>query len=189
MDSSSDTSPSAPSLTSSTSQTVSTTHSRNVTTPPTKPISNIFDTFSTKSFCTSSNTNRPPISEIPITPPSQSNSSPIHTPLVHIPNPESFAKYIHYKPKNLGTAIKTVRLLPPQLDIVQIPETSYNTDLESGTNLQTYPTLKPLKNFLLRSQTYLKTIQHKNINTHKTLILQFMYLNIDTIFVLYPIED
>ena len=89
-----------------------------VTTPPTRPISNIFDTSSTISSSTSSNTNRPPITEIPITPPSRSHSSPIQTPLVHIPNPESVAKYIEYKPQKLGIAIKTARLLPPQSDIV-----------------------------------------------------------------------
>ena len=79
LDSSSDTPLSAPSSTSSTSQTVLTTHSRNVLIPPTRPISTIFDTSSTKSYSTSSNTIRPPISEISITPPSQSHSSPIHT--------------------------------------------------------------------------------------------------------------
>ena len=68
MDSSSDTSPSAPIITSSNSQTVLTNPPRNVTTQPTSPSSNIFDTSSTISSSTS-NTNQPPISEIPITPP------------------------------------------------------------------------------------------------------------------------
>ena len=114
-----DTSPSAPSITSSTSQTVLTTHPRNVTTQLTRPISNIFDTSSTKSSSTSSSTNRRPKDEIPITPPSHSHSSPIQTPLVHIPNPDSVTKCTDYKPQKFGTAIKTARLLPPQLDIVQ----------------------------------------------------------------------
>ena len=64
--------------------------------------------------------------------------------MVLIPNPDSDAKYIDYKPQKLGTAIKTARLLPPQLDIVQIPKTTYDTDLESSTKSQIYPTLKPL---------------------------------------------
>ena len=75
LDSSSDTSPSAPSITSSTSQTVLTTHPRNVTKQLTRPISNIFDTSSAVGSSTSS-TNRPPISEIRITPPPHSRSSP-----------------------------------------------------------------------------------------------------------------
>ena len=180
---SSDTSPSAQSLTSSNSQTVLTNNPRNVTTQPTRPMSNIFDTSSTISSSTSSNTNRPPISEIPITPPSHSHSSPTQTPLVHIPNPESVAKYIDYKPQNLGTAFKTARILPPQLDIVQIPKTTYNTDHESITTSQKYPTLKPLKKLST------STIEHNDINTHKTQIVQYIYLNIDTIFVFYLIED
>ena len=65
--------------------------------------------------------------------------------MVHIPNPDSVAKYIDYKPQKLGTAIKTARLLPPQLDVVEIPKTTYSTDLESSTKSQIYPTLKPLK--------------------------------------------
>ena len=141
----SDTSPSAPRLTSSTSQTVLKSHSRNVTTPPTRPISNIFDTSSTKSYSTPSETNRPPISEIPIKPPSHSHSSPINTPLVHIPNPESVAKYKNYEPQKFVTAIKTARLLPPQLDLVQITKPTYSTDVDSSTTSQIYPTLKPLK--------------------------------------------
>ena len=144
LDSSSDTSPSAPSLPSSVSQTVLTTSSRNVTTPPIRSISNSFDTSSTKSYSTSSSNNRPPISEIPITPLTQSQPSPIHTPLVHIPNPESVAKYINYKPQKLKTANEMARQ-SPQLDIVQIPEKTYNTELESSTRSQIYPTIKPLK--------------------------------------------
>ena len=88
LDSSSDTSPSEPKLTSSTSQTLSITSSRNVTTQLIGLISNNFDTSSTKSYCTSSTTNQPPLSEISITPPTQFQPSPIHTLLVQIPNPE-----------------------------------------------------------------------------------------------------
>ena len=99
LDFSSDTSPSAPSLTSSTTQTVLTTKPRKVTITPTRQISIIFDTSSTIISSASSTTNRSPISKIPITPSTQSQPSPIHTPLVHIPNPDSVAKYINYKPQ------------------------------------------------------------------------------------------
>ena len=130
------------------------TYSRNVTTPPTRPISNILDTSTTNSYSTPSETNRPPVSEIPITPSSHSHSSLINTPLVHIPNPESVAKYTNYKPQKFGTAIKTARLLPPQLDTVKIPKPTYSTDVDSSTTSQIYTSLKPLKNFLLHYQTY-----------------------------------
>ena len=144
LDSSSDTSPTAPSLTRSTSQTVITTPPRKVTLPPTGPISNIFDTSSTRSSSTSSTTNRPPTSELPITSLTQLQPSPIHTPLVHVPNPYSVAKYINNKQQKLGTAIKTARI-QPQLGIVHISEPTYSTDLESSTRSHTSPTLKPHK--------------------------------------------
>ena len=94
--SSSDTFPSAPNLTSSAFQTVLTPQPRSVTIPPTRPISNTFDTSSTINSSTSSTSNQPPVSEIPMTPSTQSQPSLIHTPLVHIPNPESVARYINY---------------------------------------------------------------------------------------------
>ena len=62
-----------------------------------------------------------------------------------MPNPDSVAKYIDCKPQKLGKSIKIARLLPPQLDIVQKPKTTYNTDLESSTKPQKYPTLNHKK--------------------------------------------
>ena len=93
---------------------------------------------------TSSTINRSPISEIPITPLTQFQPSPIHTPLVHIPNPESVAKCINYNPPKPGTGIKTAKI-QPQLDIEHTPETIYSTDLELSIRSQINPTLKPLK--------------------------------------------
>ena len=103
MDSSSDTS-SAPSLQSNTeSHNTTTTQTRNVTpvTPSKRPRSHIPETTSITS---SSTTNGPLISEIPITSRSHSQPSPTHTPLVRIPNPESVERYVSYKQH---TAIKT----------------------------------------------------------------------------------
>ena len=105
LDSSSDPSPSAPSLTSSTSQTVIAIQPRNVTIPK-RPISNIFHNSSNKSFSKSSTTTRPPITGIPITPPTQSRPSPIHTPLAHIPNPESVEKITTINQKKLEQLLK-----------------------------------------------------------------------------------
>ena len=73
----------------------------------------------TSSISSSSITSRPPITEIPITPRSQ--PSPINTPLVHIPNPESVERYVNFKQP---IAIKIVRL-QPQFNLVHIPDTEY----------------------------------------------------------------
>ena len=113
LDSSSDISPSAPSTTSSTESSANNTcQTRNVTpvTPSKQPRSYVSETTS------SSILHRPPITEIPRTQP-----SPINTPSVHIPNPETVEQYVNYKPP---TAIKTVRL-QPQLNLVHFPDTEY----------------------------------------------------------------
>ena len=145
MDSSSDTSPSAPSLSTSTeSQTTNTTQTRNVTPiPPSKRTSS--QITDTSSISSSSITSRPPITETPITPRSQ--TSPINTPLVHIPNPESVESYVNYKQP---TAIKTVRL-QPQLILVHIPDAEYTQrpPLHLPSEISTkfsklYPPLEPL---------------------------------------------
>ena len=110
LDSSSDISPSAPSTESSTTNTSQT---RNVTpvTPSKRPRSYVSETSS------SSILHRPPITEIPIT--TRTQPSPINTPLVHIPNPETVEQYVKYKHP---TAMKTVGL-QPQLNLVHIPDT------------------------------------------------------------------
>ena len=119
LDSSSDTSPSAPSLSSNTeSQITTTSQTRNVT--PVKPSKRTRSLITdTSSISSSSITSRPPINENPIT--SSSQTSPTETPLVQIPNPESFERYVNYKQP---TAMKTVRL-QPQLNLVHIPDTEY----------------------------------------------------------------
>ena len=74
--------------------------------------------------------------------------SPINTPLVHIPNPETVEQYVNYKH---STAIKTVRL-QPQLNLVHILDTEY-TRLPplklpseiSTTSSKLYPPLKHLR--------------------------------------------
>ena len=89
---------------------------------------------------------RPPITEIPIN--TRTQQTPINTPIVHIPNPESVEQYVNYKHP---TAIKTVRL-QPQLNLVQIPDTEY-TKLPSlklpselsTTSSKLYPPLKPIR--------------------------------------------
>ena len=115
LDSSSDTSPYITSLPLNTeSQITTTTQTRNVTpvTPSKRTRLQITDT----SFISSSSfTSRPPITEIFITPRSQ--TSPIITPSVHIPNPKSVERYVNNKQPS---AIKTVRL-QPQLNLVLIP--------------------------------------------------------------------
>ena len=143
MDSSSDTSPSAPSSHySPESSTSTTTHNRNVTTvtPSKRPRSYVSETSS------SSILHRPPITEIPLT--TRTQPSPINTPIVHIPNPETVEQYVNYK---TPTAIKTVRL-QPQLNLVHIPDPEY-THLPplklpseiSTTSSKIYPPLKPLR--------------------------------------------
>ena len=92
LDSSFDTSPSAPSISNNTeSQTTTSNQTRNVAhvNPSKRTRSQITDTSSISS---SSTTSRPPITEIPITPRSQ--PSPVNTPLVHTPNPESVERYV-----------------------------------------------------------------------------------------------
>ena len=116
MDSSSDISPSAPSIPSTPESSISnTTNSRNVTptTPSKRPKSYVSEASS------SSLLHRPPITEIPIT--TRIQQTPINTPIVHIPNPETVEQYVNYKHP---TAIKTVRL-QPQLNLVHIPDTEY----------------------------------------------------------------
>ena len=106
LDSSSSTPPSAPNLPISESSVSTTSQSSNVTpvTPSKRQRSQLTTTSST-TF--SNNTNRSPIAEIPII--SRSQTSPINTPLVHIPHPESVERYVNYKP---STGFKTVRLQP-----------------------------------------------------------------------------
>ena len=119
LDPSSNTYPSAPSLSTNTeSQLTTTSQTRNVTpvTPSKRTRSQITDTSSDSS---SSITSRPTVTEIPIT--SRSQTSPVNTPLVHIPNPESVERYLNYKQP---TANKTVRL-QPQLNLVHFPDTEY----------------------------------------------------------------
>ena len=116
MDSSSDISPSAPSIPSTPESSVSnTTNSSNVTptTPSKRPRSYVSET----TF--SSLLHRPPLTEIPEN--TRTQQTPINTPIVHLPNPESVEQYVNYKHP---TAIKTVRL-QPQLNLVQISDTEY----------------------------------------------------------------
>ena len=99
----------------------------------------------TSETISSSLLHRPPITEIPIN--TRTQQTPINTPIVHIPNPESVEQYVNYKHP---TAIKTVRL-QPQLNLVQIPDTEY-TKLPSlklpselsTTSSKLYPPLKLL---------------------------------------------
>ena len=143
LDSYSATSPSAPRTNSSPeSSTSNTTHTRNVTpvTPSKRPRSYVSETSS------SSVLHRPPITEIPLR--TRTQPSPINTPLVHIPHPESVEQYVNYK---TPTAIKTVRL-QPRLNLVHIPDTEY-THLPplklpseiSTTSSKLCPPLKPLR--------------------------------------------
>ena len=142
LDSSSDISPSAPSTTSSSEySTNNTTHTRNVTpvTPSKRPRSYVSVTSSSILY-------RPPITEIPIT--TRTQPSPINTPLVHIPNPETVEQYVNYKHP---TGIKTVRI-QPQLNLVHIPNTEYTRLLPiklqselSNTSSKLYSPLKLLR--------------------------------------------
>ena len=99
-----------------------------------------------------SHTDRPPISEIPNTPRSQTLSVSVHTPLFHLPNPDTVARLVNYRQP---TAVKTSRI-QPQLDLALIPDTEYPTlpslhlpsELESSTNSKIY---HPLKTFLKQS--------------------------------------
>ena len=119
-----------------------TTNSSNVTptTPSKRPRSYVSETAS------SSLLHRPPITEIPIN--TRTQQTPINTPIIHIPNPESVEQYVTSKHP---TAIKTVRL-QSQLNLVQIPDTEY-TKLPSlklpselsTTSSKLYPPLKPLR--------------------------------------------
>ena len=116
LDFSSDISPSAPnsiSSTDSSTNNTSQTHNETPVTPSKRPRSYVSETSS------SSILHRPPISEIPIT--TRTQPSPINTPLVHIPNPETVEQFVNYKHP---TAIKTVRL-QPHLNLVHIPDTEY----------------------------------------------------------------
>ena len=175
LDSSSNTTPSAPSPSPSTESqtTTTTTQTRKVTavTPSKRTRSQITDT----SFISSSSiTSRPPITEIPITPRSQ--TSPIKTPLVHIPNPESVERYVKYKQP---TAIKLVRL-QPHLNLVHIPDTEH-TQLpplplpsEISTNSsKLYHPLNPLR----KPSTSLSNFLDKNliIYHHKIPQVHFLY--------------
>ena len=143
LDFSSDRSLSAPSINSSPeSLTSNTTHTRNVTpvTPSKRPRSYVSETSS------SSILHRPPITEIPLI--TRTQPSPINTPLVYIPHPETVEQYVNYK---TPTAIKTVRL-QPQLNLVHIPDTEYThipplklPSEISTTSSKLYPPLKPLR--------------------------------------------
>ena len=84
------------------------------------------------------------MTEIPIT--TRTQQTPITTPIVHIPNPETVEQYVNYKHP---TTIKTVRL-QPQLNLVHIPDTE-STKLPplklpselTNTSSKLYPPLKP----------------------------------------------
>ena len=171
LDSSSDISSSAPSTTSSTeSSTNNTSQTRNVTpvTPSKRPRSYVSEISS------SSILHIPPITEIPIT--TRTQPSPINTPLVHIPNPETVEQYVKCKPP---TAIKTVRL-QPQLNLVHIPDTEYTrlpplklpSEL-STTSSKLYPPLKPLR----KPSTSLSNLLD-NTSEHKKLQVHFLFRNI-----------
>ena len=150
--SSSNTFPSAPGLSYDIeSQPIILPQIRNVipVTPSKRPRLQITDTSSTTS---TSYTSRPPITgypEIPITSRCHSQPSLTHTPLVHIPNPESVERYVNYKQP---IAIKTVRI-QPQLNHVHILDTDYppvpSLQLQSVSNRSAtskiYPPLKPLR--------------------------------------------
>ena len=139
MDSTSGTHPSAPNLPISESSVSTSSQSSNVT--PVIPSERQRTQLTTTSSTTSSNiTNRPPITENHNI--SRSHTSPINTPLVHIPHPESVERYVNQKP---STAIKTVRL-QPQLNLVHIPDSEYTQLLPlhlpsdiSTTSSNTYP--------------------------------------------------
>ena len=142
MDFSSDIPPSAPSIASTPESSISnTTNSRNVThtTISKRPRSYVSETSS------SSILHRPAITEIPIT--TRTQQTPINTPIVHIPNPETVEQYVNYKHP---TAKKTVRL-QPRLHLVHIPDTEYTPlpplklPSEISTTSQIYSPLKPLR--------------------------------------------
>ena len=74
---------------------------------------------------------------LPISSPMTSQPSPTHTPLVHMPHPDSVEKNINYKPPKHGPATKTFRI-QSQVDIVRITESSYSpipSELESSQHL------------------------------------------------------
>ena len=159
----------------------STTNSSNVTptTPSKRPRSYISETTS------SSLLHRPPITEIPIN--TRPQQTPINTPIIHIPNPESVEQYVTYKH---STAIKTVRL-QPQLNLVQIPDTEYTKlpPLKLPSELSTtpsklYPPLKPLR----KPSTSLSNLLDNNTSDYapsQDTSSLFLYLNIDIIFVTF----
>ena len=149
LDSSSDTSPSAPGLSYDIeSQPKNPPQFRNalLVTHYKRPRSQSTDTSSATS---TSYTSKPLITEIPITSRFQSQPSLTHTPLVHIPNPESVARYVNYKPP---TDFEIVRI-QPQLNPVHILDTNYppvpSLQLPSESNRSTlsniYPPIKPLR--------------------------------------------
>ena len=149
LDSSSDTSHSAPGLSydvESQPNNPPQFHNAIPVTPSKRPRSQSTDTSSATS---TSYTSTPPITEIPITSSFQSQPSLTHTPLVHIPNPASVARYVNYKPP---TAIEIVRL-QPQLNPVHILDTNYppvpSLQLPSESNRSTlskmYPPIKLLR--------------------------------------------
>ena len=144
-----------------------TTNSGNVTptTPSKRPRSYVSETSS------SSLLHRPPITEIPIT--TRTQQTPINTPIVHIPNPESVEQYVIYKHP---TAIKTVGL-QPQLNLVHIPDTEY-TRLPplklpseiSNTSSKHYPPLKALpKTFYITIKFLRQYIKIHSITRHNKL--------------------
>ena len=186
LDPPSDISPSAPSIPSTPESSVSnTTNSSNVTptTPSKRPRSYISETSS------SSLLHRPPITEIPIN--TRPQQTPINTPIIHIPNPESVEQYVTYKHP---TAIKTVRL-QPQLNLVQIPDTEYtklpplklpselSTTELSTTSSKLYPPLKPLR----KPSTSLSNLLDNNTSDYAPSqdTSSFLYLDIDIIFVTF----
>ena len=142
---------------------VSTTSQSSNVTPVTPSKRQRSQLTNTASITSSNITNRPPIPEIPITFSSQTSST--NTPLVHIPHPETVARYVNYKPT---TAIKTVRL-QPQLNFVHIPEKEYTPlpslqlpSEKSTTSSKFYPPLKPLR----KSSTSLSNLLEDNTSDY-----------------------
>ena len=198
LDSSSETSASALSLPSFNpeSQTPTTSQTRNVNTLTLskRPKSHKVNTFSTTSGTrfphTTSITNRPPISEIPITPIPQ--PLPLPLPVFDIPTymqgPETVKRFVNNRHPSV---IKTERQ-QPQLDIVHIHKIEdptplhLSSDTESYTRSKLYPPLKPHVDHLLPHRTFLEPL-HKNSIIHhlKNLRVLFWFLSIDTILDLF----
>ena len=110
--------------------------------------------------------------EVLLTPRSHSQPSSLHTPLVHIPNPETVATFVNYKQP---TAIKTARLHPHSF-IVHIPDTEYSplpslrlpSDLNSSNTSKIYPPLKPIRKQTTSLSNLLDTSSEYNPQSQDT---------------------